>query len=127
MLANTNLAFGCFINLFLIPIIGLKIYCNRHNITPTFTNIKILYLYTLITVLNYPFARLFIIILQKFFPLTIYVEESKYTVLALISCTLLVFFIEIIEKFLCIEVLISLRPSTKSDQKAKTSEGKNES
>jgi len=125
MLSNASLLFGGFINLFLVPIVGLKIYCNRHNIMFTLPSVRMAYLYVLITVLNYPFTRLLVIILQKQVPLVIYVEEAKYTVIALISCAVLPFVLEVIEKVLQVEISISLRSSMSMRKKKKT-ENKNE-
>ena len=113
MLTNGSLVIGCLINLLFVPAIGAKIYCNRHE------NAKELFIYMLITVLNYPFTKILAIIIQKFVPLTFYVEEAKFTFIALISCIALPFIMECVEKLFHVEIAISLRPANKIYKKSK--------
>jgi len=108
MLSNISLSFFSFINLFLIPIIGLKTYYNRFNIKWSL-NTNTLYHYVLITVLNIPLTRLFVNIVESITSGIIYVETTKYTVIALISCVSLPYLMDAIKSFIQINVSISLR------------------
>lgn len=116
MLSNITLSFFAFINLFLIPIIGLKTYGNRFNIHWSF-NTNTLYHYVLITVLNIPLTRVLVNIVETITSSIIYVETTKYTVIALISCISLPFLMEAIKNFIQINVSISLRPKENSNEK----------
>lgn len=116
MLTEINLVFGCFINLFLVPVVGLKIYCNRHDIPFALPSAKIPWLYILMTILNYPLSRVMVIVIQKLVPVAMYVEESKYTLVALCSCIVLSFVMEIFEKILHIDVFITMRDFQKTSK-----------
>jgi hypothetical protein len=116
MLSNTSLSFISFINLFMIPFIGLRIYCNKYNIKWSF-NSETLYLYVFITILNIPLTRVLVNIVESITSSIIYVETTKYTVIALLSCISLTYVIEAIKKFIQIDVTISLRKKEKSNEK----------
>lgn len=110
MLSNTTLAFLGAINLFMVPVIGLKIYARRHCIKWTLST-ETIYLYILMTVLNIPFSRLLVIAMEKIILTTIHVESSKYTIITTVSCTILPFVMECVEKYIKVNVKISIRQS----------------
>lgn len=112
MLSNTTLAFLGAINLFMVPVIGLKIYTRRHCIKWALST-ETTYLYILMTVLNIPLSRLLVLVMEKIIPTTIYVESSKYTVITTVSCTILPFVIECVEKYIKVNVKITIRQSSK--------------
>ncbi len=117
MLSQLGLSSMAFINLFLIPIIGLRIYCKRNNIIFDFSK-KTLYYYIIITVLNVVLTHLLLLAAEAIISDTIYLESSKYTILALVSCVLLPLIIEILRTFFKAEVFVSLRKKegTKNDE-----------
>lgn len=119
MASNITLSFLGFINLFMVPIIGLKLYCERHTMKLALTS-KVTYLYVLITILNIPLTRVLVNITEALTSTTIYVETAKYTVITLISCVLLPYIMEIIETFIQVKVEISLRKFEKKHNKIKT-------
>lgn len=108
MLSNITLSFLGFINLFMIPMTGLKTYCERHKIKLALTS-EVTYLYTLITVLNLPSTRILVNITEALVSTTIHIETTKYTVIALISCIILPYIMEVIENFVQVKIDISLR------------------
>lgn len=108
MLSNISLSFMSFINLFFVPVIGLRIYCKRNHISWGL-HIEILYHYILITVLNIPFTHILVNLTEAIIVDTIYVETTKYTIISLISCVVLPFVLEIIRTFFKINVCISPR------------------
>lgn len=116
MASNITLSFLGFINLFMVPIIGLKLYCERHTMKLALTS-KVTYLYVLITILNIPLTRVLVNITEALTSTTIYVETAKYTVITLISCVLLPYIMEIIETFIQVKVEISLRKFEKKHNK----------
>lgn len=108
MLSNISLSFMSFINLFFIPVIGLRIYCKRNHISWEL-HLEMLYHYILITVLNIPLTHILVNIVESIISDTIYVETTKYTIIALISCVILPFALEVIRTFFKINVCISSR------------------
>lgn len=108
MLSNISLAFMSLINLFFIPVIGLRIYCKR-NLISWKMHLEILYHYILITVLNIPLTHILVNMAEAIITDTIYVETTKYTIIALISCVILSFALEVIRTFFKINVCISPR------------------
>lgn len=116
MLSNTSLTFVAFINLFMIPIIGLRIYCHRQEIKMG-RNPDTLFYYALITILNIPLTHIIMKIVEILTAIVVYVETTKYTVIALLSCVLLAYIIEIVKKFIKINVSISLFKKEKSNEK----------
>lgn len=108
MLSAITLSFIGFINLFFIPFISLRIYCKRNSIKWELTADTIFF-YVLMTVLNFPFARIFANLLENFLMVECHAESSKYTVVALVTAVLLPYIIEIIEKVVHIQVEIKLR------------------
>lgn len=118
MLSQASLSSMAIINIFLIPVFGLKIYCKRNGITIGI-DLKTLYYYILITVLNLLTTHIFVNIVEAIISDTIYLETTKYTAIALFSCVLLPFIIETIKTFFKADVFISLRKKegTKTNEK----------
>lgn len=108
MLSNISLSFMSFINLFFIPVIGLRIYCKRNRISLELHS-EVLYHYILITVLNIPLTHILGNLVEAVITEAIYVETAKYTLISLISCVMLPFAIEVIRTFFKINVCISPR------------------
>ena len=100
----------------MIPIIGLRVHCNRTNTKWSF-NSETVYLYALITILNIPLTRLLVNVIESIISSTIYVETTKYTVVAFLSSVLLPLVIEAVKKFIQIDITISLRKKEKTDEK----------
>lgn len=103
----------------MIPIISLKIYCERHSIKWAFTA-QFTFLYVLMTVLNIPLTRILVNVVEAILSTTIYVETTKYTVIAIISCILLPYIMECVEKFIQVNVEISIRKIKRKNTKQKT-------
>ena len=103
-----TLGFISFINLFFIPIIGLKIYCKRHEIEWEITT-KVGYLYVVFAVLNFVFTHVFLEIVEVTTHMVIHLEMSKYTMIALPMCVLLAFLMEGVEKYLHVKVSVAIR------------------
>ena len=110
-----TLGFISFINLFLIPIIGLKIYCKRHEKEWRATW-EIGYLYILFLVFNFLLTHVFLEIVEITTHAVIHLEMSKYTIVALVSCVLLAFLMEGIEKYFRVEVSVAIRKSKQNDK-----------
>lgn len=121
MLSNITFIFIGFINLFLVPFMGLKLFLNRHDIPVSFS-IKCAFFYILILVLNLPLTSIFVNIVESLLSTTIYVETSRYTVVSLISCITLPFIMEIFEKLFHIEINIFLRYPNKEEKTSANSE-----
>lgn len=116
MLSNISLSFISFINLFMIPLIGLRIYCNRHSIRWGFHS-ETVYFYVLMTILNIPVTYIVVNLIEEITSTVIYVETTKYMVIALLSCVSLPFLMDAIKNHISIDVKISLRQKEKSDEK----------
>ena len=71
-----TLGFISFINLFFVPIIGLKIYCKRHEMKWTIAA-DTGYLYILFTVLNFLLTHVFLEIVEVTTNMVIYLEMLK--------------------------------------------------
>lgn len=110
-----TLGFISFINLFLIPIVGLRIYCKRHDIEWRTTS-ETGYLYILFTVLNFLLTHVFLEIVEITTHMVIHLEMSKYTIVALVSCALLAFIMEGIEKYLHVNVSVAIRKTKQNDK-----------
>ena len=65
--------------------------------------------YLLIVVLNYPCTHIVTSFLRNKYGIDIYTESSKYTIISLISCLILVYVIEFFYKYVNIKVKISKR------------------
>lgn len=105
MLSELSLAFISFINYFFIPIIGLKVYCKRHCLEWKLSS-EVVYKYVLFCVLNLVLGRVVASAVEKVVMTTIVAESTKYTLIALVCTAVLPYFMEIIEKYLYIEVTI---------------------
>lgn len=103
----TTLSFIGFINLFMIPFIGLKTYCKRHSVEWTFGP-NVVYFYVLITTWNILLTRIFVNIIERFADTIIYVETTKYMLISLISSIILPYIMEVFENFIQIRTEISL-------------------
>lgn len=108
MLSNISLSFMSFINLFFIPVIGLRIYYKRNHISWKM-HLEVLYHYILITVLNIPLTHISVNLVEAVITEAIYVETAKYTLISLFSCIMLPFAIEVVRTFFKINVCISSR------------------
>ena len=110
-----TLGFISLINLFFVPIIGLKIYCKRHEMKWTIAA-ETGYLYILFTVLNFLLTHVFLEIVEITLHMVIHLEMSKYTIVALVSCALLAFIMEGIEKYLHVNVSVAIRKTKQNDK-----------
>lgn len=110
-----SLSMLAFINYFTIPIIGLRIYNIRHSIdwNVSFENF---YRYALICVLNLPFTRVFVVVVEKITSLVVTAESVKYTVLAVFSVIMLAYIMEWFEKNVKVNVEIKDKTCTKESQ-----------
>ncbi len=113
-----TLGFISFMNLFLIPIIGLKIYCKRHEIEWNIT-METGYLYVLFLVLNFLLTHVLVKIVEILVHTVIHLEMSKYTMLALGSSIVLAFLMEGIEKYVHVKVSVSVRESQRKKKRIK--------
>jgi len=113
-----TLGFISFINLFFIPIIGLKVYCKRHGIEWNIT-METGYLYVLFTVLNFLLVHVFLEVVEGIMHMVIHLEMSKYTVVALVSSIVLAFFMEGIEKYVHVKVSVSVRESKRKEKRVR--------
>lgn len=109
-MSNITLSFIAFVNIFMIPVIAGHMYAYRHGIKWENSS-EIRFICLLFCVLNLPVARALAIIVEKVFLVECTVATIKYTILGLCSIFLLLFFVEIYERFICIHVSISLRHS----------------
>lgn len=105
---DISAAFLSFINLFLLPIIGLRIYLRRNSGLRN-SRLDILYGYALIAVLNILLTHILTFIIKAVTSYTVAVGMVKYTAAALLSCIALPFIIEAVRAFFKLEVSISLR------------------
>ena len=118
MLSDSTLIFMGFINLFMIPLISLKIYYQRHSIPYVF-HANMIFLYALMNIINILMTRILVNIAEAILSTVIYVETTKYTFIALVSSVLLPFVVEAIETFIHVNVQISV---TKLKNKKSSSE-----
>lgn len=120
MVSGTTLAFVSFINLFFVPVVALKIYCSRHEMRWIITP-RLVYLYILMVVLNLPLTYVLVNAIEAITSLTIYVETVKYTVVALLSSVILPFIMEIVEKYVHVDVTISKQDPRKKEKRGRKS------
>lgn len=118
MLTDTSLALITFINLFLIPLISLRIYYKRSSLEATF-NFELVFRYALYCILNLLFARITCSLLEKTIGLVCLADSSKYTLIALITASILPFIVEIIEHFIKVDVTINYKEKNKNKEKNK--------
>ena len=104
-MSSISLAFVSFVNYFLNPNIGLKVYSKRHNQLCK-VSFDTFFRYSLITILNIPFTRVFVNLAEGLLGNDINSESSKYTVIASVSVMILAYVLEVIEKLIAIEVEI---------------------
>lgn len=116
MLTDSSLALITFINLFLIPFISLRIYCKRHTIEWKIT-FELAYRYALFCILNLPFTRIACSLLKKIFGTVYLADSSKYTLIAIITATLLPILVEIVEHYVKIDVDIDYKKNKKTKDK----------
>ncbi len=112
MLTDTSLALITFINLFLIPLISLRIYTKRNSIEWVI-NFDLVYKYALFCIMNLPFTRLFTSMLEKI-GIVCLPDSSKYTLVAIVSAILLALLFEIIKHYVDIEVVITYASKSKN-------------
>ena len=105
MISESSLFIISFINCFLVPLIGVRIYCRRHNIEWK-ASFELLYKYVLFCVLNLIVARGGATVIENIVEITIVVESIKYTVISFVSTVFLPYCLEVIEKFFQIKVTI---------------------
>lgn len=104
-MSTISLGFVSFINYFLVPIIGLKIYNERHNKSCK-VSFDTLYLYVLITVLNLPFTRIFVNLAEGVMGKELNSESSIYTIVAAVTVVILIYVLEVIEKLIAMVIEI---------------------
>lgn len=116
-MSGISLAFVSFVNYFFVPILGLKIYSERHN-TLCKISFNTLYQYVLITLLNIPFTRIFVNGIEKFWGNNINSESSVYTIIAIVSVVILVYVLEVVGKLIDVEVEIIKKEKGKTNDEA---------
>ncbi len=119
-----GLAFVAFINLFVVPNIGVFIFYRRYKKEFKFS-MEWCCWYAVFNVLNYLMSQIFVKIIDKLCHIVIQIEMSKYTVIALAMCVILPFLIEAVDKYFQVKVVVSLRES-KEKKKIKRQEKKDE-
>lgn len=107
-MTNISVSFIAFINIFIIPILGLRVYAWRHKMKWE-NSPEIRYIYALLCVSNLPFARGIASIVEKIFLVSCHAETTKYTIIGIVSMIVLVFIVEIIEKYVQLHISISVR------------------
>ena len=90
-------------------------YCKRHEIEWKM-NMEVGYLYVVFLVLNFLLTHVFLEIVEMATTILIHLEMSKYTLVALVSCILLVFLIEGVEKYLQVKVSVSVRNTKRGNR-----------
>lgn len=111
-----------FLNLFIVPVVGLTIYCRRHSGEGVLSKMDMA-LYSVFVVLNFLSTNILLEVVEKLFFVQIHLEMSKYTMVALLSSILLAFMAEGIRKYLQVNVEISPKKSKKvSKDEDKTDE-----
>lgn len=108
MLTDSSLALITFINLFFTPFISLRIYCKRNNTEWKF-NFELAYRYALFCILNLPFARVFASIIEKQFGIICNANSTKYTLVAILTASILPILIEIIEHHIKLDFVITYK------------------
>lgn len=98
-MTNISLAFVSFVNYFFVPVIGLKIYSERHK-KMCKVSFETFFHYVLMVVLNIPFTRVFVNLTEGLLGNTINAESSIYTIIASVSVMILAFGLEVIDKLI---------------------------
>lgn len=107
-----------FVNLFFVPVIGLSIYCKRHEIEECAKN-KRRQLYVLFAVMNFLLTQIFLDVVEKLLGLMIHLEMSKYTLAAVCLSVLLAFVFEGVEKYIQVNVSVSVQEPKKRKKNVK--------
>lgn len=106
MISATSLFYISFINIFMIPIIGVRVYYKRHDIKWKISS-DFLFYYILIAVLNLLLVRVVGLLIEKVLANVITVESIKYTLIALICSIAIPYIMEVIEKYIKVDVEIT--------------------
>ena len=115
-MSSISLSFVSFVNYFLIPIIGLKIYSERYQ-RPCNMSFDTLYRYVLITVLNIPFTRIFVNMIEGLLNNNINSESSVYTIVAALSVMILTYVLEVVDKLITVEIEIKKKDTDNTKDK----------
>lgn len=116
MLTDSSLVLITFINLFFVPLISLRIYCKRNSVK-WIINFELAYQYALFCILNLFFSRIVCAFIEKNWGIVCLADSAKYTLVAFIISALLPVLIEIIERYVKIEVIIEDKKNAKTIEK----------
>jgi len=114
MISPLSFSFISFINYFMIPLISLRIYCKRHSLEWK-CSMEFLYRYVLMCIINLPVGRVLAAIVEKITSTVVHGEATKYTIVALIGAVCIPYAMEIIEKFIHVDVEIHNKKKAKED------------
>lgn len=106
MLSETSLAFISFINYFFIPVVSLRIYSKRHDIAWK-CSFELFFQYVVMCLLNLPVGRVCAAVVEKLTSVRVLADSAKYTLLALAAAIVLPYVIEVLEKFVKVDVEVT--------------------
>ena len=112
-MTSITLSFISFINYFLVPVIGLKIYKKRRNQLCK-VSVDSFMTYVQLLCLNLIATRPCANMIEQFTNTMLTAETVKYTIVSIGVMLLLVFTMEILEKFVHIDITIQ-RKEVKDD------------
>ena len=112
-MTNITLSFISFINYFLVPVLGLKIYSERRNQLCK-VSVDTFMTYIQLLCLNMIATRLCANIIEHFTKTTFTAETTKYTLVSISVMVVIVFIMEIFEKFVHIDITVE-RKEAKDD------------
>lgn len=114
MLSETSLAFISFINYFFIPVVSLHIYCKRREIAWK-CSFELFYQYIVMCLLNLVIGRICASVVERFTSVSVLAESTKYTMLALVVAVVLPYVIEVLEKFVKVDVEVTKEKKDKGE------------
>lgn len=117
-MTNISLSLVAFVNIFMIPIIGLRLYTHRHGVKWENSS-ELRFMYCLLCVLNLLVGRVVCVLIEMFLLVVCTLESIKYTFIGMCTIILIVLNMEIVEEYIQLHISISLR-KTESKEKTKS-------